>query len=1251
MNRRPACQHFSANTRRIVYICVLVQRLSQCKSHKRLRMETECAMSSGETCATTPYFPMTPESGLETPPGRPRPAPLSIPTGSPEEPLFSAYPDSGTRPTPFGKASTAFPRIAKYEVFEDWCAPMAKSYSNEFGTRVELWESALPSVLRKRSATVTDDPPKELKRCHEKAKGDENKLGASFGFRKLPSLQRSRSKTSCKAEACPFPDFKDLLIRQSPKRRSSYDDPKRDGVVGFDLLAVGDGQSPPRRAQSVHYTGTRLSLERTMFMAHERSPAHVDGQSEETHTSAFDEAVSSFSSNQNDALSSATTFFSQSSKNGKDKGHINEKDGLASVRLRRSMLWTDGQKMQRRMEKRRHALLELVDTAVTHADDLTNLAHIYIPQLVVMGVSLPDPFKNTINSLHLFNREMADSMVKILAQEGITYSLEDVGQESQVYHMEADVAERLDRAIKRVARCMLEKEDKFSLYRDYASESVDHGAIFMRHSFTEIQAFELRCQKINRELDHFTLKDLLEDDAERSKDAVGYGSRSKLGFSEYLNSPVSRISQMPLIIQRIMGKPSVTTGHGGLEFETEEVEVELQNLYDMLKRTGAEADEALGTKRMGHITALVRERIEPHPEITKELLQNLGQCQLISHLDVLYQRSSRTNVNNSAAKIKNLAAFLFKGYLILAKVKNRKVYEVKHWLPLSYFEIIDIHAGPIQHAIRLAFNDNIFDLGAACEGEKTIWKKAIVEAREDDLRLPFALPNSTVSRPSRRASMGFTAAYRTAAIDSAPSVPKGTSQDSSAWRHTISLPSSTFHTDRQEIVPLPLPSDLIKTLERVDDHCHLYKSPPFTSSRSPIGSTFNFGSPDRRPSQVYRQPSQFQRATVEDCLSGVISAQCAMARQCSRNRKVSRGNSSEGHGGNFQGSNLSRRKSIQSFLDLGSIRANQNRSYSGKVRGSIVERRGSHQHCASFPSAILQGQLMNEPEKEGEDDETSTVRQSSVYNAAEEGQQQLWRSQSELSFFIVSDENFLEKPVTCQEGVIVGFTTKKEKYRKKEINSKGCRLDEGMQGQVSSFRRRPSEKKRKVAVGQNISNYFTRKSLPTTPLLSPAYEIQSTDSHDSDPSAQPSVVATPNEVDLNETSNNPPPLGRRAYSENATNKVNPDVTTTVKETVLYKGSDYEVERPTDINPSSVSGITFGSGNAKPEKAGGTEKLKMANSLKRSISSWSMRSKSASSISDVVKDREEESKGPSLPTRRKSVRELFGFRGLTRTTEA
>lgn len=50
----------------------------------------------------------------------------------------------------------------------------------------------------------------------------------------------------------------------------------------------------------------------------------------------------------------------------------------------------------------------------------------------------------------------------------------------------------------------------------------------------------------------------------------------------------------------------------------------------------------------------------------------------------------------SHAKVKPLAAFLFKGYLILAKVKKNKTYEVKHYLPLSLFDIVDVEAGKLS---------------------------------------------------------------------------------------------------------------------------------------------------------------------------------------------------------------------------------------------------------------------------------------------------------------------------------------------------------------------------------------------------------------------------------------------------------------------------------------------------------------------------------------------------------------------------
>jgi hypothetical protein len=79
--------------------------------------------------------------------------------------------------------------------------------------------------------------------------------------------------------------------------------------------------------------------------------------------------------------------------------------------------------------------------------------------------------------------------------------------------------------------------------------------------------------------------------------------------------------------------------------------------------------------------------------VTKKLVQSLGECILAGTLDVLYH--SQTYPITSPAKVRYLGAFLYGGYLLLVKAKRSNSYEVRHYLPLEVFDMIDVTEGEL----------------------------------------------------------------------------------------------------------------------------------------------------------------------------------------------------------------------------------------------------------------------------------------------------------------------------------------------------------------------------------------------------------------------------------------------------------------------------------------------------------------------------------------------------------------------------
>jgi len=161
--------------------------------------------------------------------------------------------------------------------------------------------------------------------------------------------------------------------------------------------------------------------------------------------------------------------------------------------------------------------------------------------------------------------------------------------------------------------------------------------------------------------------------------------------------PIQRICRYPLLLGQLRSTaltPSVEnhnsdsedSGDGGVD-----VEVALAHM----RQVASAADEARRIKEAEVKSATILERLEPHVALSPSFIKSLGTCRLIGSLDVLHHHHLIAPLV-PPVKVKYLAAFLYRGYLILAKVKRGKLYEAKHFLPLEVFELIDIAEGKSQ---------------------------------------------------------------------------------------------------------------------------------------------------------------------------------------------------------------------------------------------------------------------------------------------------------------------------------------------------------------------------------------------------------------------------------------------------------------------------------------------------------------------------------------------------------------------------
>jgi hypothetical protein len=68
---------------------------------------------------------------------------------------------------------------------------------------------------------------------------------------------------------------------------------------------------------------------------------------------------------------------------------------------------------------------------------------------------------------------------------------------------------------------------------------------------------------------------------------------------------------------------------------------------------------------------------------------------LSGSLDALYHHPTVAPLQTTV-KVRYMGAFLYYGFLVLAKIKKADHYEIKHYLPLQMFEMVDVTEGELM---------------------------------------------------------------------------------------------------------------------------------------------------------------------------------------------------------------------------------------------------------------------------------------------------------------------------------------------------------------------------------------------------------------------------------------------------------------------------------------------------------------------------------------------------------------------------
>lgn len=827
-----------------------------------------------------------------SPDRRHRPSPISIPIPTQDAPLFSAYPLSGG-----GRVSRRGQHVVTPEASQPLSTSNAVSPSQSRlgakrtpseggrnGTTV-AFSSPQPgtSVSRRRSMSTLGLVKRASSPSSPHHPPSKHRRRASLGSGDFGVARRRDMAAVAQLDNLPYGFCSDYLKPTPPSELNlppipiSADHPA-------DLLSLADltisHKNVPKRSSSL---GKHLLL--SQDVPPRTTSLHCDPNAMDNVSlvSISDPSLSS-PSILTTSLPSTKTSLSRSVRNGKEGDELKRAE-LAHV-------------SQALLDRRRMILLEIVETEVTYVHQLRALVYVYLPQLAVLPF-VSDRIHQHIarNSVDLleFHVQFAAHMVDILKYSGLGY---DVCE-----------SETLDSVTKELANLFVREVPSFTLYGDYCAGSmVATGVVSDITHRVDYEGFEKRCQHITSEATQASLQDMLYN-------KPGGPSRTRLRFKDILIAPIQRVCRYPLLLASLLADIN-------REAPPHDVVQSVEAAQAVMRAVAENADDARLRKEAELKTARVAERLEPHNALSKEFLNRLGTCRLIGAFDVLYHHPIHAPLDRPT-KVRYFAALLYRGYLILAKVRRNKTLEARHFLPLEVVELIDmtegesgnswrsLTSGSLAFSLRLTVRDHNFDLAASCDAEKELWAAELKAARDESTMPPFELPSSvplfsTRSRHSSTTSRDMSSSR----TPSKRSTMLGTESLSLNKRHTFVAPAD-----------FQLPTKQLSTPPALDPM-------PLEDSPDPAYT------PEYRQSQpstvLIRRPSLTTRLMVDRALGDVISEGLATARSKAQlqypsgpdPRRMSR----------FETPKLRRRRSLAGLSEMRPLDVMATR----EVRGAVI---------------------------------------------------------------------------------------------------------------------------------------------------------------------------------------------------------------------------------------------------------------------------------------------------------------------------
>ncbi|KAK4049729.1 hypothetical protein OIO90_005310 [Microbotryomycetes sp. JL221] len=192
-------------------------------------------------------------------------------------------------------------------------------------------------------------------------------------------------------------------------------------------------------------------------------------------------------------------------------------------------------------------------------------------------------------------------------------------------------------------------------------------------------------------------------------------ARSRLRFADHAIAPVQRICRYPLLFASVLKQ--MPDGE-----DREAVEA----VWDKFKQVCEAVDEAKRAREGEQRTRVVASRMEFLAPTSSAFCSILGPTLLVGTLHY-FQRTALSE----PLRIKYYGCFLYRTHLVVCKIKRRLSYEPREWLPLRLFDLTSIEEGEglLPHSFRMSHKEHVFEFGATCESEKSIWLDRLCHAQ------------------------------------------------------------------------------------------------------------------------------------------------------------------------------------------------------------------------------------------------------------------------------------------------------------------------------------------------------------------------------------------------------------------------------------------------------------------------------------------------------------------------------------------